>query len=232
MINLYQPHLHKTQWSPHFCFDNFLELKLYSFSQFFLISLCLFIALKEAATCGRKSMWQSGKMWKAPIVCVFSQCQSVCLAISDVINLAPLCVAKVLFSCLLLAESINIGQVGITLWPIFSLPWWQTYVSCVSYEQMCAPVQICQEENPSLQKRLNCSCDTRLSHRTISYRYYRVFCWWSLQNEKEWERYLIVKTVKLDFICSLLARSLKCKQSFCISYHEVLKNPVEVSQGW
>jgi predicted transporter len=36
--------------------------------------------------------------------------------------LAPLCVAKVLFSCLLLAESINIGQVGITLSLIFSLP--------------------------------------------------------------------------------------------------------------
>ena len=58
---------------------------------------------------------QSGHMWKTPIVCVFSLCQTECLAISDVINVAPLCVTKVLFSCLLLAESINIGQVGITL---------------------------------------------------------------------------------------------------------------------
>ena len=45
MTNLYQPHLHKTQWSPHFCFDYFLEIKLYLFSQsfpYFIMSLHCF----------------------------------------------------------------------------------------------------------------------------------------------------------------------------------------------
>ena len=80
------------------------------FSLFHCVSSSLWRRLR------RRSMWQSGNIWKTP--CVFSLCQSVCLSIS-VINLAPLCVAKVL-SCLLLAESINIGQVG-TLSLFFAL---------------------------------------------------------------------------------------------------------------